>query len=357
MLFDPLTLRGLTIKNRIWLPPMCQYMVRQRDGVPTDWHFVHYGARATLGFGLMVIEATAVVPEGRITPQDLGLWDDAQVPGFAHLTGFAHQFGAAVAVQLAHSGRKGSAYPDLPGFPSGTAPADQGGWTAVGPTGQPYGSYAAPHELTLDEIAAIPGDFAAAARRANEAGIDVIEVHAAHGYLLHQFYSPLSNGRQDGYGGDFAGRTRLTREVVAAVRQAWPDTKPLFVRLSATDWTDGGWAPEDTVRLAGDLKELGVDLIDVSSGGNLQATIPIGPGYQVEFARQVRAGAGLPTTAVGLITEPAQAEQILASGQADAVMIGRAGLREPGWPERAALALGQPTPLAAPYVRGAWPRS
>lgn len=356
MLFDPLTIRGLTVKNRIWLPPMCQYMVQARDGLPTDWHLVHYGSRAALGFGLMVMEATAVVPEGRITCQDLGLWDDAQVPALAHIADFAHQFGAAVAIQLAHAGRKASAYPDLPDFPRGTAGPADGGWPIVGPSGQAFPGYAAPTALTLDQIAGIPAAFAAAARRADQAGLDAVEIHAAHGYLLHQFYSPLSNDRTDDYGGDFTGRTRLTRQVVAAVRQVWPDDKPLFVRLSASEWVDDGWTVEDTVDLARELKTLGADLIDVSSGGNLVTQIPLGPGYQVELAQRVRVGADLPTTAVGLITEPVQAEQILRSGQADAVMIGRAGLREPGWPERAAAALGEPTPMAGPYLRGRWPR-
>ena len=353
MLFDPITLRGLTVRNRVWLPPMCQYTVTSRDGIVDDWHFVHYGARAAQGFGLMVIEATGVVPEGRITVQDLGLWDDSQIDGFAKITDFAHQYGTSVAIQLAHSGRKGSTWPDQPTPSAGVQSIADGGFTPVGPTDTPFPDLAVPHALTTDEVAAIPAAFAAAARRADQAGIDVVEIHAAHGYLLHQFYSPLSNTRTDIYGGDFDGRTRLTREVVQAVRNVWPDSKPLFVRVSATEWVDDGWSPDDTVRLSVILKSMGVDLIDVSTGGNLTTDIPIGPGYQVEFAEKVRREAGIPTTAVGLITDPDQAEQILRSGQADAVEIGREALRNPGWPEQAAAALGEPSPMAGPYRRGA----
>jgi len=356
MLFDSLTLRGLTIRNRAWQPPMCQYSVTAHDGVANDWHFVHYGARAALGFGLLVIEATAVVPEGRITVADLGLWDDSQIDALARIVDFCHAQGAAVGVQLAHSGRKGSTWPDQPAPSAGVQPVDAGGFTPVGPTAEPYPGLAVPRPLSTAEVAAIAPAFRAAARRADAAGVDVVEIHAAHGYLLHQFYSPLTNTRDDVYGGDFAGRTRLAREVVEAVRGVWPDSKPLFVRVSATDWTEGGWTVEDTVDLAVALKGLGMDLMDVSTASNVPATIPVGPGYQVEFARRVRVDAAVPTTAVGLITEPVQAEQILRSGQADAVMIGRAALRDPGWVERAAAALGAPSPMAGPYRRGALPR-
>ncbi len=353
MLFDPLTLRGLTVRNRVWLPPMCQYAVTAQDGIPNQWHLVHYGARAAQGFGLMIMEATGVLPEGRITVQDLGLWDDAQIAGFRQVVDFCHQQGAAVGVQLAHSGRKGSTWPDQPEPSSGVQTVDQGGFTVVGPSAEPFPGLANPRALTTDEVTAIPAAFAEAARRADAAGIDVAEIHAAHGYLLHQFYSPLSNHRTDRYGGDFDGRTRLTREVVAAVRAVWPEEKPVFVRVSATDWADGGWTVDDTIRLARDLKVLGADLIDVSTGGNCLAEIPIGPGYQVRFADQVRTQAEVATSAVGLITEPGQAEQILVSGQADAVMVGREALRNPGWPEAAAAALGAPSPMAGPYRRGA----
>jgi len=356
MLFDPLTIRGLTIRNRVWLPPMCQYSVDAHDGIPTDWHLVHYGARAAGGFGLMVMEATGVVPEGRISVADLGLWDDAQIDGFARVARFSHTYGAAVGVQLAHAGRKGSTWPDQPTASAGSQLPDDGGFITVGPTDEAFPKLAAPRALTTAEVAAVPWAFADAARRADAAGLDFVEVHAAHGYLLHQFYSPISNTRTDAYGGGFDGRTRLVRETVEAVRRVWPESKPVFVRLSATEWTDDGWSPDDTVRLALALKELGADLIDVSSGGNVLTRIPLGPGYQVGLAERVRREAGIPTTAVGLITEPLQAEQVLRTGQADAVMIGRAGLNNPGWPERAAAALGVATPMAGPYRRGVLPR-
>ncbi len=353
MLFEPLPIRGITIRNRVWMPPMCQWMVTAHDGIPNNWHLVHYGSRAAQGFGLMIVEATAVTPDGRITVQDLGLWDDAQVPGWHPMVDFAHQYGATVAVQLAHAGRKGSAWADQPGLPDGFQTVDQGGFTPVGPTSDPFPGWVTPMALTTDQVAAVPSAFAAAARRADAAGIDVVEIHAAHGYLLHQFYSPLTNTRDDIYGGDFDGRTRLTREVVSAVRQVWPDSKPLFIRLSATEWVDDGWSIDDTVRLAQICRDLGVDLVDVSTGGNLATPIPVGPGYQVEFAQRVRQEAGVATAAVGLITDPCQAEQILRSGQADAVLIGREALRNPGWPEQAAAVLGDETPMASSYRRAA----
>jgi 2,4-dienoyl-CoA reductase-like NADH-dependent reductase (Old Yellow Enzyme family) len=330
---------------------MCQYTVTNDDGVPTAWHQVHYGSRAVQGYGLAVIEATGVVPEGRITVADLGLWNDAQTEAFRSIVDFCHSQGSAVGIQLAHAGRKGSTWPDRPGAPSGFQPLDQGGYSPVGPTNQPFPGLAVPQQLTIEQIRAVPAAFAAAARRADAAGIDVAEVHAAHGYLLHEFYSPLSNTRHDEYGGDFAGRTRLVREVVSAVRAVWPESKPLFVRVSATDWVDQGWNGDDTVQLAIDLKGLGVDLIDVSTGGNLVTDIPVGPGYQVRFAERVRREAEIATSAVGMITKPEQAEQILRTGQADAVMLGREALRNPGWPEQAAFALGAPSPLAGPYRR------
>ncbi|MDR2896538.1 MAG: NADH:flavin oxidoreductase/NADH oxidase [Propionibacteriaceae bacterium] len=356
MLFDPISLRGLTVRNRVWLPPMCQYALDRPDGVPTDWHLVHYGARAAQGFGLMIIEATAVLPEGRITQADLGLWNDQQTAGFEPLVDFSHRQKTAVAVQLAHAGRKGSTWPDRPDAPSGLQSVADGGFTVVGPSAEAFPGLAVPHALTLAEVQQIPLAFAAAAKRADQAKIDVVELHAAHGYLLHQFLSPLSNHRTDAYGGDFAGRSRLLREVVTAVRQVWPEQKPLFVRLSATDWVEGGWTLAQTVELSQGLKELGVDLIDVSTGGNVPASIPVGPGYQVRFAAEVKRQVGLPVSAVGLITDANQAEQILRSGQADVVMIGRAGLRDPGWPEMAAAVLGAPTPLAPAYLRAALPR-
>ncbi|MDR1386375.1 MAG: NADH:flavin oxidoreductase/NADH oxidase [Propionibacteriaceae bacterium] len=353
MLFDPIQIRGQEIRNRIWLPPMCQYQVEGGDGRAGDWHLVHYGARAAGGFGLIVVEATAVAAQGRITVGDLGLWEDGQIDRLARLVDFSQRRGSTMAVQLAHAGRKGSVWPDLPQFPRGSQPVDQGGHTTWGPTAEPFPGLAAPRSLSAEQVAALPDQFAQAARRADLAGFDVVELHAAHGYLLHQFLSPLSNGRQDQWGGDFEGRTRLLRQVVESVRRVWPERKPVFVRLSATEWTDDGWSLDDTIALVERLTPLGVDLIDVSTGGNLITRIPTAPGYQVRFASQIKRATGALTAAVGLITEPAQAEQIVQSGQADAVLIGRAALREPAWPERAALDLGVDTPMAPPYHRGA----
>ena len=351
-LFDPLVLRELTLRNRIVLPPMCQYQCMTRDGVVNDWHLVHYGARAAGGFGLIIAEAAGVVPEGRITPECTGLWNDTQRDAWARVVSFVHARGAAMGIQLNHSGRKGSAYSDFSGGTGSVAPAD-GGWQTVAPSAIAFPGYATPRELAADELPQIVGAFTDAARRADQAGFDVVELHAAHGYLLFQFLSPLTNHRTDEYGGDFDHRTRLLREVVGAVRAVWPATKPLLVRISATEWLPDGWSLEETVRLAGILRELGVDLIDVSSAGNIPADIPLGPGYQVPLARAVRT-AGLPVTAVGLITEPEHAQAVLTEGSADAVEIGRAALREPSWPLRAAHELGvDATSIFPPsYLRG-----
>ncbi|GAA1828759.1 NADH:flavin oxidoreductase/NADH oxidase [Microlunatus capsulatus] len=356
-LFTPLTLRDLTIPNRVWLAPMCQYSVLAEDGVPTDWHLVHLGSRAQGGFGLILTEATAVVPEGRISPQDTGLWDDVQRDAWKPVVDFVHGQGSAIGVQLAHAGRKASTYRGFPGEPTGSVAEDEGGWTSVGPTADAFPGYTAPRALATEELAGVVRAFAESARRADEAGFDVVEVHAAHGYLLHQFLSPLSNTRTDGYGGSFAGRTRLLLEVVDAVRDVWPAGKPVFVRISATDWTEGGWSGDDSVRLSAVLKDRGVDLVDVSTGGNVMADIPVGPGYQLPFSEAVRHQAGIPTGAVGLITSPQQAEEVLASGQADAVLLARAALREPSWPLRAAAELGltwRDAPYPPAYSRGKW---
>ena len=356
-LFTPLTLRGLTLRNRVWLAPMCQYALTAGDGVPTDWQLVHLGARAQGGFGLILTEATAVVPEGRISPHDTGLWNDEQVRAWARVVDFVHGQGAAIGVQLAHAGRKAATYRGFPGEPGGTVPPENGGWPTVGPSAEAFPGLATPHALARSEIADVVASFGDAAARADAAGFDVVEVHAAHGYLLHQFLSPLANHRTDEYGGGFAGRTRLAVEVVDAIRSRWPEHKPLLVRLSGTDWLDGGWDVDQSTRLAALLGEHGVDLVDVSSGGVLPAEIPVGPGYQVPLAAAIRT-AGLPVAAVGLITEPAQAEAIVASGQADAVLLARAALREPGWPWRAAAELGmgvRETAYPPNYLRGAWP--
>lgn len=355
-LFEPLTLRGVTARNRIWLAPMCQYSCFAEDGVPTDWHLAHLGARATGGFGLVITEAAGVVPEGRISPQDAGIWNEEQVEAWRRIVDFGHEQGAAMGIQLAHAGRKASTYSPLSGR-DGTVPESEGGWRAVAPSPVAFPGYDEPRELTTDEVAGLAGAFADAARRADEAGFDLVEVHAAHGYLLHEFLSPLSNRREDRYGGSFENRTRVVVEVVDAIRSVWPEDKAVAVRFSGTDWLDGGWTVDETAQLGKILSELGVDVLDVSSGGLLPADIPVGPGYQVPLARAVREGSALTTGAVGLITEPAQAEQVLIDGDADLVLLARAALREPAWPLRAAHELRVPAddaPYPPQYTRGAW---
>jgi len=352
-LFEPFSLRSLTVRNRIWLAPMCQYSAT--DGVPNDWHLVNLGARATGGFGLVLTEAAAVVPEGRISPQDAGLWNDEQTEAWRRIVDFVHSQGAAIGVQLAHAGRKASTYRPW-AEQTGSVPAAEGGWPTVAPSAVPFVGYAEPTALSVEEIAAVVTAFADATVRAMEAGFDTVEIHAAHGYLLHQFLSPLSNQREDHYGGSFENRVRLLLETVDAVRAALPDTAPLLVRISGTDWLEGGWDLEQSTRLAVLLGERGVDLVDVSSGGNAPASIPVGPGYQVPLAAGVRES-GVPTGAVGLITEPEQAEKIVANGEADVVLLARAALRESAWPLRAAHELGL-APGDAPwpdqYTRAYW---
>jgi 2,4-dienoyl-CoA reductase-like NADH-dependent reductase (Old Yellow Enzyme family) len=338
-LFTPLRLRNLTLRNHIAVSPMCQYS--SRDGHAEDWHLVHLGAFATGGAGLVLTEATAVSPEGRISPHDLGLWDDAHVPMLRRITDFLRAQGAASGVQLAHAGRKASTKRPWEG--SGRVTPAEGGWDdVVAPSAVPFDEhYPMPRPLDGDGITRVVDAFRDAARRALDAGFDVVEVHAAHGYLLHTFLSPLANRRDDAYGGAFANRTRLLRDVVAAIREVWPAERPLFVRLSATDWVTGGWDADDTVRLARDLALLGVDLVDCSSGGLSPAQrIPVAPGYQVPFARRVRAEASIATGAVGLMTEPAQANAIVTDGDADLVLLGRELLRHPYWPLHAAHVLG-----------------
>ncbi|MCD9199699.1 NADH:flavin oxidoreductase/NADH oxidase [Aeromicrobium wangtongii] len=355
-LFDPLTMRGVTARNRIWLAAMCQYSCFERDGMPTDWHLVNLGQHATGGFGVVMTEATAVVPEGRISPEDTGIWSDEHIAPWRRIADFVREQGAVPAMQLAHAGRKASTY-GLGGS-DGTVPPAEGGWEPVAPSAVAYEGYATPRELTTAEVEQIPAAFAAAAARADRAGFDVVEIHAAHGYLLHQFLSPLSNQRTDQYGGSFEHRTRLVVEVVDAVREVWPADKPLFIRFSATDWADGGWDVEQTARLSGQLKGHGVDLVDVSSGGLVaHQQIAVCPGYQVPFAAQVRDEADVPVVAVGLITEPKQAQAVLDEGSADAIMLARVAIREPGWPLRAAHELGleaKDAPYPPQHVRGAW---
>jgi 2,4-dienoyl-CoA reductase-like NADH-dependent reductase (Old Yellow Enzyme family) len=354
-LFEPLKLREIELNNRIGIPPMCQYAAK--DGMAADWHFVHYGSRAVGGAALMIIEATAVVPEGRISPGDLGIWDDKHIEPLARIARFSREQGCVAAVQLAHAGRKGSI--GLGWQAQCTLNEDDGGWTIVAPSPVSFGEgFAVPAELDGAGIRQVIAQFAAGARRALAAGFQTIEIHAAHGYLLHQFLSPLSNQRTDLYGGSFENRTRLVREVVAAVRAEWPERLPLLIRLSATDWVEGGWSADETVELCRALKELGVDLVDVSTAGLVPtAKIPAGPGFQTEFAARVRHEAGIPTAAVGLITSPAQADHIIRTGQADMVLLGREILRNPYWPLNATQALGQTATWPLQYLRAAPPGS
>lgn len=343
VLFSPLRLRGLELRNRIFVSPMCQYSCE--DGLATDWHLVHLGSRAVGGAALVMAEASAVSPAGRISPGDAGIWSDAHVRAWAPVARFIRAQGAAPAIQLAHAGRKASTAVPW----EGGGPLKAGAWTPDGPSALPFDAgYATPHALTAPELAGVADDFASAAKRALEAGFEVVELHYAHGYLVHSFLSPLSNRREDAYGGSFDGRARLALEIAAAVRRVWPERLPLFVRVSATDWAEGGWDLSQTIELARRLKALGVDLIDCSSGALVpHAKIPAAPGYQVPFAEAVRRDAGIATGAVGMITEPAQAEKIVVSGQADAVLLAREFLRDPYWPLHAAAALG---------AEGSWPK-
>ncbi|MEZ0609867.1 NADH:flavin oxidoreductase/NADH oxidase [Fibrella sp. WM1] len=355
ILLSPLTLRGVTLKNRLVVSPMCQYS--SVDGFATDWHLVHLGSRAVGGAGLIITEATAVSPEGRITPADLGIWSDDHVPGLKRITDFLTANGAVPGIQLAHAGRKASHQRPWDGGKA-IAPDQSNGWQTVAPSAIPFtDDEPAPTALTTDDILQVRADFKAAAARALRAGFVVAEIHAAHGYLFHEFLSPQSNQRTDAYGGSFANRVRLLREVVDDVRAIWPADYPLFVRISATDWTEGGWTADDSVALAALLKDQGVDLIDCSTGGNVpKATIPTGPGYQVPFAERIKREAGLPTGAVGLITDAEQAEAILTNGQADLILLARESLRDPYFPLRAAHILGDEQAWPVQYER-AKPRS
>ncbi|HEY2625113.1 MAG TPA: NADPH dehydrogenase NamA [Candidatus Udaeobacter sp.] len=351
-LFDPLSIRDLTLANRVVVSPMCQYS--STDGFANDWHFVHLGSRGVGGAGLVLTEATAVLPEGRISPQDLGIWSDKHIEPLARIVRFIHEQGTVAGMQLAHAGRKASTWRPWEG--SGAVPESEGGWKkVVAPSALRFAdNYPMPQALTKDGIQEIVAAFAQAARRACDAGFRVIEIHAAHGYLIHEFLSPLSNQRDDAYGGSFENRTRLIREIVAAVRSSWPKGAPLFVRISATDWVDGGWDIRQSVELARALKQLDVDLIDCSSGGTVpHAEIPVGPGYQTPFAEQIRRDTGIMTGAVGMITSPVQAEHIIATQQADAVVIAREFLRDPYWPLRAARKLDQSISWPVQYLRAA----
>lgn len=352
-LFEPITLRGLTVRNRIWVPPMCQYSAEAQDGVATDWHLAHLGSFARGGAGAVIVEATGVTPEGRIAPQDLGLWNEQQEQALARIVAFMNSQGAAAGIQLAHAGRKGSTWRPWGEEHTGSVPAAEGGWTTVAPSSLHHPGLAEPQALEEEGITRLTAAFAESAERAVRAGFDLLEIHGAHGYLLHEFLSPLSNLRQDRYGGSLENRSRFLLETVDAVRKRVGDHVPLLVRLSATDWIEGGLTLEETVQVAGWLREHGVDMADVSSGGNSPAGIPAAPGYQVPFAAAVRQEAGLPAAAVGLITEPVQAEHILATGQADVVLIGREVLRDPHFPLRAAQRFGQ----RLPYLPGQYERA
>lgn len=349
-LFRPLQLRSVTSRNRIMLSPLCEYSAR--EGLPNDWHLVHLGARAVGGAGIVFTEATAVEARGRISPACLGLWNDAQRDAFAPIAAFISRQGAIPGIQLGHAGRKASTR--VPWEGHGGIPPDQGGWQVVAPSPLPYApGQLLPKEMTRDDIAEVTGAFASATRRALEAGFRIVEVHCAHGYLLHEFLSPLSNKRQDEYGGSLENRARLLTEVLDAVRGAWPEELPVFVRISATDWVEGGWDLEQSIQLARLLKARGdVDLMDVSSGGNDPGQqISLVPGYQVPFSEAIRRETGLPTGAVGLIRAAEHAEEILAHGRADLIVMGRMLMAEPHWPLRAAKKLGFDHPWPNQYLR------
>ncbi|MDQ1583369.1 MAG: hypothetical protein QOF36_1423 [Microbacteriaceae bacterium] len=359
-LFDPISIRGLTIRNRIWVAPMCQYTVLERDGVPRDWHFVHLGAMAAGGSGLIVAEASGVSPEGRISPTDTGLWNDIQRDAWARIVGFIHSQGTKVGIQLAHAGRKASTWPDwgVEGR-TGSMTVDQGGWDTVSASDLPYPRLKPPRRLDIAGIDEVIGQFVAAARRAVEAGFDVLELHAAHGYLIHQFLSPLSNDRTDDYGGSLENRARFLLRTVRAVRAAIGDSVPLFVRFSATDYVDGAWSEGECAAVAGWALEAGADFFDISSGGIISGVpIPVAPGYQVPLAENLKRVAAVSVSAVGLITSAQQAAEIVTSGQADAVMLGREISRDPHFALRAAHELGVEIDYWPPqYIRTHWPKA
>jgi 2,4-dienoyl-CoA reductase-like NADH-dependent reductase (Old Yellow Enzyme family) len=350
-LFDPLQIRDVGLTNRIVVSPMCEYS--SPDGFATDWHLVHLGSRAVGGAGLVFTEATAVSPEGRISPWDLGIWNDEHIAGLARITRFIREQGAVPGMQLAHSGRKGSTKRPWEG--SGAVSVPEGGWIPVAPSALAFDpTYVTPGALDQRDIRRILDCFRDAARRALDAGFQVIEIHAAHGYLIHEFLSPLSNKRTDAYGGSLDNRIRFLYETVEAVRQVWPAKLPLFVRISATDWIENGWDLEQSIYAVRKIAPLGVDLIDCSSGGlDPRQKIPLQPGYQVPFAQQIRGAAGICTGAVGLIEVPGMASQILREEKADLVIFAREFLRRPYWPMEEAGNLGVPLPWPAQYHRAA----
>jgi len=355
-LFDPITLRSLTVRNRIWVPALCQYTLDKRDGVVSDWHLVHLGSMAAGGAGLVIAEATGVSPEGRISPHDTGIWNDEQIVAWKRITDFLHSQGAAAGIQLAHAGRKASVYPEwgVEGR-KGTMPVSEGGWQTVSASALPFTGYEAPIALDTAGIDQVVADFEAAGRRAIAAGFDVLEVHAAHGYLVHQFLSPLSNHREDEYGGSLENRARLLLRIVAALR-AISDDVPVLVRFSATDYAEGGWDEAQTATVAGWAAEAGADFFDISSGGNVTGvTIPSGPGYQVHLASFVNENADVDVAAVGLITTAQQASDIVTSGRASAVLLGREMMRDPHFALRAAHELGVEVDYwPKQYLRARW---
>jgi 2,4-dienoyl-CoA reductase-like NADH-dependent reductase (Old Yellow Enzyme family) len=349
-LFGQYKLRGVMLGNRIVVSPMCQYS--SSEGFANDWHLVHLGGRAVGGAGLVMTEATAVLPEGRISPKDLGIWSDAHIEPLARIVRFVHEQGSVAGIQLAHAGRKASTYRPWEG--QGMIPETKGGWhRVVGPSPLAFADdYAVPEPLSEEDIHETVFAFKEAARRARDCGFLVLEIHAAHGYLIHQFLSPLSNRRTDSYGGSFENRTRLLLDIIKAVRTIWPHGLPLFVRISATDWAEGGWDIEQSIELCRTLSSSGVDLIDCSSGGTLPlVSIPLGPGYQTAFSERIRRETGMPTAAVGMVTAPAQADHIIRTGQADLVVLARELLRDPYWPLRAARELDHPMTWPAQYLR------
>lgn len=349
ILLSPLTIKNITLKNRIIVSPMCQYS--SVDGFADDWHLVHLGSRAIGGSSLVLTEAISVSPEARITPSDLGIWSDDHIPFLKRITDFIRANGSYSGVQLAHAGRKASF--DIPWQTAKQLTEDNGGWITVAPSAIPFNEGdVPPAALDAEGIAKVKSDFKAAALRTLQAGFDVIEIHAAHGYLLHQFFSPLSNQRTDEYGGSFENRIRILLEVIVSIQEVWPAGNPLFVRISATDWAEGGWSPEESVKLAAVLKDKGVDLIDCSSGGNIShQKIPVGPGYQVPFAESIKKETGFLTGAVGLITDAKQAEDILHQGKADVILLARELLRDPYFPLHAAHELGDDVEWPVQYVR------
>ena len=355
-LFSELKIRALTLRNRIVVSPMCEYS--SVDGFANDWHLVHLGSRAVGGAGVVFTEATAVSPEGRISPQDLGIWKDDHIEMLGRIARFVREQGAAPGIQLAHAGRKGSMHRPFDAQ-QGAIPVSEGGWIPVAPSAISFAAdYPMPQALDERGIRSVAEDFAATAGRALRAGFQIIEIHAAHGYLIHEFLSPLSNHRADSYGGSFENRTRILRDVIAAVRRVWPENLPLFVRISATDWTEGGWDIVQSIELAKQVAPLGVDLIDCSSGGNVAgARIPLTPGYQVPFAEAIRKRAGIATGGVGLITSGEQAEAILTEGKADVVSLAREFLRDPYFPLHVAAQAGEKASWPVQYLRAAPPDS